>query len=82
MHSPEMRRIDLLFLFFSLDPVDFCFYHFNFLIFLKSLKLLVKIMAIAGRQVKVSAFSQLLTLWFEKFLASSPHSLEKTVSLM
>ena len=76
MHSPEMRRVGSLFLFFfPLDPVEFCFscfYHFHFLIFLKSLKLLVKIMAIADRQVKVSAFSQPLTLWFEKFLASSP----------
>lgn len=60
MHSPEMRRVGSLFLFFfPLDPVEFCFscfYHFHFLIFLKSLKLLVKIMAIADRQVKVSAF--------------------------
>lgn len=69
----EKSRLTFPF-FFPLDPVDFFFfYHFHFLIFLKSLKLLVKIMAIAGRQVKVSAFSQPLTLWFEKFLASSPH---------
>ena len=83
MHSPETRRVGLLFLFFfPLDPVGFfcfCFYHFHFLIFLKSLTLPVKIMAIADRHIKVSAFSQPLTLWFEKFLASLPHSLEKNI---
>ena len=81
----EKSRLTFPF-FFPLDPVDFfcfCFYHFHFLIFLKSLTLPVKIMAIADRHMKVSAFSQPLTLWFEKFLASLPHSLEKkTFSVM
>lgn len=81
----EKSRLTFPFFFFPLDPVGFfcfCFYHFHFLIFLKSLTLPVKIMAIADRHIKVSAFSQPLTLWFEKIWLLCPIHWKKTFSLM